>query len=136
MKKILMTAALAAAAFGFAAGADAKNAVVDADGILERSPSFQQAMRQLQGEQQRLQQQFNQQSASMNDAGKQQLSQQLNQQFAQRHAALMRPVLDMFQKAVQQVASQQGVDTVILKNGVVMGQVDLDITDAVSRLIR
>lgn len=136
MKKILTVAALAAAAFGFAAGVDAKNAVVDADGILERSPSFQQAMRQLQGEQQRLQQQFDQQAASLDDAGKQQLSQQLSQQFEQRHAALMRPVLDMFQQAVQQVAAQQGVDTVVLKNGVVLGAIDLDITDAVSRVMR
>lgn len=48
----------------------------------------------------------------------------------------MRPVLDMFQNAVKQVAAQQGVDTVILKNGVVMGQVDLDITDAVSRIMK
>lgn len=136
MRKMLMAAALAAAAFGFAAGADAANAVVDADGILERSASFQQAMRQLQGEQQRLQQQFNQQAASMNDQGKQQLSQQLNQQFAQRHAQLMKPVLDMFQQAVAQVARQKGVDTVILKNGVVFGNVTMDITEDVRRLVR
>ena len=136
MKKVWMVAALTAAAFSFAAGVDAKNAVVDADGILEKSPSFQQAMRQLQSEQQRLQKQFDTQSASMSDANKQALSQKLNQQYAERHAALMRPVLEMFQNAVKQVAAQQGVDTVILKNGVVMGRVDLDITDAVSRIMK
>lgn len=136
MKKFLMAAALAAAAFGFAAGADAANAVIDADGILEGSASFQQAMRTLQGEQQRLQNQFDQQSASMSDADKQKLSQQLNQQFSQRHAQLMRPVLDMFQKAVEQVAKEKGVDTVVLKNGVVLGNVTLDITEDVRKLVK
>ena len=136
MKKMLMAAALAAAAFGFAAGADAANAVIDADGILERSASFQSAAKALQGEQQKLQQQFDRESASMNDANKQALSQRLNQQFAQRHAQLMRPVLEAFQKAVEQVAKAKGVDTVILKNGVVYGNVTMDITEDVRKIMK
>ena len=80
-------------------------------------------------EQQKLQNQFNEQSKDMSDKDKQALGQKLNQQLAQKENEVMAPIQAKFRAAVEKAAKDKGVDMVINARDVIYGGIDL--TDAV-----
>lgn len=129
MKKMLISAMMAAAALGMMGTADAASGYVNVEAVLASSPSFVQAGKSLVAEQQKLQKEFNEKSKSMDDKAKQALAQKLNQQLAQLEAKLMAPVQNKFNAAIAKAAKDKDVDMVVNANTVVYGGVDL--TEAV-----
>lgn len=129
MKKMLISAMMAAAALGMMGTADAASGYVNVEAVLASSPSFVQAGKSLVAEQQKLQKEFNEKSKSMDDKAKQALAQKLNQQLAQLEAKLMAPVQSKFNAAIAKAAKDKDVDMVVNANTVVYGGVDL--TEAV-----
>lgn len=88
-----------------------------------------QAGKTVVSEQQKLQNQFNEQSKNMSDKDKQALGQKLNQQLAQKENEVMAPIQAKFRAAVEKAAKDKGVDMVINARDVIYGGIDL--TDAV-----
>ena len=67
MKKVLISAMLAAASLGLMGSADAASGYVNVEAVLASSPAFVQAGRSLVAEQQKLQKEFNEKSKSISD---------------------------------------------------------------------
>ena len=81
----------------------------------------------------RLQKQFDSQSAEMEEAERVELQQKLSQQLAQRDEELMIPVREKVRKAVEATAKEKGVKMVIEAGTVLFGGVDLT-ADAVAKV--
>ena len=128
MKKILISMMMAAASLGMMAQADAASGYVNVEDVLSSTPAFMQAGTVV-SEQQKLQNQFNEQSKNMSDKDKQALGQKLNQQLAQKENEVMAPIQAKFRAAVEKAAKDKGVDMVINARDVIYGGIDL--TDAV-----
>ena len=73
MKKILISMMMAAASLGMMAQADAASGYVNVEDVLSSTPAFMQAGKTVVSEQQKLQNQFNEQSKNMSDKDKQAL---------------------------------------------------------------
>ena len=129
MKKILISMMMAAASLGMMAQADAASGYVNVEDVLSSMPAFMQAGKTEVSEQQKLQNQFNEQSKNMSDKDKQALGQKLNQQLAQKENEVMAPIQAKFRAAVEKAAKDKGVDMVINARDVIYGGIDL--TDAV-----
>lgn len=125
MKKVLISAMLAAASLGLMGSADAASGYVNVEAVLASSPAFVQAGRSLVAEQQKLQKEFNEKSKSMSDKDKQALAQKMNQQLAQYEAQLMGPIQSKFRVAIEKAAKAKDVDMVVNAGSVVYGGVDL-----------
>ena len=113
MKKILISMMMAAASLGMMAQADAASGYVNVEDVLSSTPAFMQAGKTVVSEQQKLQNQFNEQSKNMSDKDKQALG----------------PIQAKFRAAVEKAAKDKGVDMVINARDVIYGGIDL--TDAV-----
>lgn len=120
---------MAAASLGMMAQADAASGYVNVEDVLSSTPAFMQAEKTVVSEQQKLQNQFNEQSKNMSDKDKQALGQKLNQQLAQKENEVMAPIQAKFRAAVEKAAKDKGVDMVINARDVIYGGIDL--TDAV-----
>ena len=107
MKKVLISAMLAAASLGLMGSADAASGYVNVEAVLASSPAFVQAGRSLVVEQQKLQKEFNEKSKSMSDKDRQALAQKMNQQLAQYEAQLMGPIQSKFRAAIEKAAKQK-----------------------------
>ena len=129
MKKILISMMMAAASLGMMAQADAASGYVNVEDVLSSTPAFMQAGKTVVSEQQKLQNQFNEQSKDMSDKDKQALGQKLNQQLAQKENEVMAPIQAKFRAAVEKAAKDKGVDMVFNARDVIYGGIDL--TDAV-----
>lgn len=125
MKKVLISAMLAAASLGLMGSADAASGYVNVEAVLASSPAFVQAGRSLAVEQQKLQKEFNEKSKSMSDKDRQALAQKMNQQLAQYEAQLMGPIQAKFRAAIEKAAKAKDVDMVVNAGSVVYGGVDL-----------
>lgn len=125
MKKVLISAMLAAASLGLMGSADAASGYVNVEAVLASSPAFVQAGKSLVAEQQKLQKEFNEKSKSMSDKDKQALAQKMNQQLAQYEAQLMGPIQSKFRVAIEKAAKAKDVDMVVNAGSVVYGGVDL-----------
>ena len=123
MKKVLISMMMAAASLGMMAQADAASGYVNVEDVLSSTPAFMQAGKTVVSEQQKLQNQFNEQSKDMSDKDK------LNQQLAQKENEVMAPIQAKFRAAVEKAAKDKGVDLVINARDVIYGGIDL--TDAV-----
>ena len=95
MKKVLISMMMAAASLGMMAQADAASGYVNVEDVLSFTPAFMQAGKTVVSEQQKLQNQFNEQSKDMSDKDKQALGQKLNQQLAQKENEVMAPILSL-----------------------------------------
>ena len=129
MKKVFISMMMAAASLGMMAQADAASGYVNVEDVLSSTPAFMQAGKTVVSEQQKLQNQFKEQSKYMSDKDKQALGQKLNQQLAQKENEVMAPIQAKFRAAVEKAAKDKGVDMVINARDVIYGGIDL--TDAV-----
>ena len=99
---------MAAASLGMMAQADAASGYVNVEDVLSSTPAFMQAGKTVVSEQQKLQNQFNEQSKNMSDKDKQALGQKLNQQLAQKENEVMAPIQAKFRAAVEKAAKDKG----------------------------
>ena len=99
-------------------------------GACPEIPKIQQELGALR---ERLQKQFDSQSAEMEEAERVELQQKLSQQLAQRDEELMIPVREKVRKAVEATAKEKGVKMVIEAGTVLFGGVDLT-ADAVAKV--
>lgn len=125
MKKVLISAMLAAASLGLMGSADAASGYVNVEAVLASSPAFVQAEKSFVAELQKLQKEFNEKSKSMSDKDKQALAQKMNQQLAQYRAQIMGPIQTKFRAAIEKAAKAKDVDMVVNNDSVVYGGVDL-----------
>lgn len=134
MKKTVLAAALLAAGmFGAVGVADAATGIVNVNAVLQGSADFQKAGKELAGEQQELQNQYNDKSKNMTNEQKAALAKELNQKLAEKEKDLMTPVQEKFKAAVEKAAKDKKVDTVVAPGGLLYGTVDVDLTADVQK---
>lgn len=112
-------------ALGFMNVADAASGYVNMEAVLASTPAFVQAGKTLAAEQQKMQQQFNEESKKLSDKEKQALGEKLGQQLAAKEKQLMGPIQEKLKMAIAKAAKEKGVDIVINAREVVYGGVDL-----------
>ncbi len=132
-KTVLAAALLAAGTFGAAGMADAATGIVNVNAVLQGSADFQKAGKELAGEQQKLQNQYNDKSKNMTNEQKAALAKELNQKLAEKEKDLMTPVQEKFKAAVEKAAKDKKVDTVVAPGGLLYGTVDVDLTADVQK---
>lgn len=111
-------------ALGFMNVADAASGYVNMEAVLASTPAFVQAGKTLAAEQQKMQQQFNEESKKLSDKEKQALGEKLGQQLAAKEKQLMGPIQEKLKMAIAKAAKEKGVDIVINAREVVYGGVD------------
>lgn len=130
-KKILAAALMAAAALGGAGAADAATGIVDINAVLADYKPFQDAGRRVAAEQQKLQKQYDSESASMSKKDKEALAAELNQKLADKQNKEMKPVQDALRAALEKTAKAKRVDSIVVPGGLVYGTIDVDLTQDV-----
>lgn len=130
-KKILAAALMAAAALGGAGAADAATGIVDINAVLADYKPFQDAGRRIAAEQQKLQKQYDSESASMSKKDKEALAAELNQKLADKQNKEMKPVQDALRAALEKTAKAKKVDSIVVPGGLVYGTIDVDLTQDV-----
>lgn len=125
MKKLWITMMTLFSALGFMNVADAASGYVNMEAVLASTPAFVQAGKTLAAEQQKMQQQFNEESKKLSDKEKQALGEKLGQQLAAKEKQLMGPIQEKLRMAIAKAAKEKGVDIVINAREVVYGGVDL-----------
>lgn len=130
-KKILAAALMAAAALGGAGAADAATGIVDINAVLADYKPFQDAGRRIAAEQQKLQKQYDSESASMSKKDKEALAAELNQKLADKQNKEMKPVQDALRAALEKTAKAKRVDSIVVPGGLVYGTIDVDLTQDV-----
>lgn len=130
-KKILAAALMAAAALGGAGAADAATGIVDINAVLADYKPFQDAGRRVAAEQQKLQKQYDSESASMSKKDKEALAAELNQKLADKQNKEMKPVQDALRSALEKTAKAKKVDSIVVPGGLVYGTIDVDLTQDV-----
>lgn len=136
MKKKLTTLALSAVmALGISASAFAAPVgVVNVNAILNSYPGITEIAKSVAQEKTRLQDEFNKQSANMNDQQKQELAAKLNKQLADFEQKKMGPVQRKINKTILDVAKANNIDSVVNMNAMVAGGKDL--TDDVIKALK
>lgn len=130
-RKILAAALMAAAALGGAGAADASTGIVDINAVLADYKPFQDAGRKIAAEQQKLQKQYDSESASMSKKDKEALAAELNQKLADKQNKEMKPVQDALRAALEKTAKAKKVDSIVVPGGLVYGTIDVDLTQDV-----
>lgn len=125
MKKLWITMMTLFSALGFMNAADAASGYVNMEAVLAATPSFVQAGKELASEQQKMQQQFNDESKKLSDKEKQALGEKLSRQLAEKEQKLMAPIQEKLKMAIAKAAKEKGVDIVINAREVVYGGIDL-----------
>lgn len=131
-KKILAAALMAAAVLGGAGAADAATGIVDVNAVLQGYKPFQDAGRRIANEQQKLQKQYDSESASMSRKDKEALAAELNQKLADKQNKEMKPVQDALRAAIEKTAKEKKVDSIVVPGGLVYGKIDVDLTQDVA----
>ena len=117
---------LGCTATGFAASGDAAVVgYVNTQKVFQSYPGIQMTMSALDLEQQKLEQQFQKDSANLDDKGKQDLYNKLAQQMAQREQELMDPIRSDIRKAIEKVAAKNGINSVVDADAMLAGGKDL-----------
>lgn len=129
-KKLLVSGACAAGMLMLpGAAAAAGNGVVNYAAVLQASPEFAQAQREMVSAQQALQQQFDTRSENMNDRQKQELLAKLQKDLQMRQEAIQRskvvPALQKIQAAIEAAAKKNGIDFVVQESAWLYGGKDL-----------
>lgn len=127
-KMALAAVLMAAGTFGLMGTADAATGIVNVNAVLQNNQAFQKAGRELAGEQQKLQNRYNEQSKDMTNDQKAALAKDLNEQLAKKEQALMTPIQEKFKAAVEKAAKDKKVDTIVAPGGLLYGTVDVDLT--------
>lgn len=132
MRKNILTLLMAfMMALGCAAVASAAPASGNAIGyvntqkVFQSYPDMQMTMSALDMEQQKLEAQFQKESAGLDDNGKQELYNKLVQQMAQREQELMDPIRKNIRKAIEKAAAAKGINSVVDADAMLAGGVDL-----------
>ncbi|MCI5836626.1 MAG: OmpH family outer membrane protein [Veillonellaceae bacterium] len=129
-KKLLVSGACAAGMLMLpGAAAAAGNGFVNYAAVLQESPEFAQAQREMVSAQQALQQQFDTRSENMNDRQKQELLAKLQKDLQMRQEAIQRskvvPALQKIQAAIEAAAKKNGIDFVVQESAWLYGGKDL-----------
>ena len=108
--------------------------VVNVNAIIASYPGIKEIAGSVSQEKARLQEEFNKQSANMNDKDKQELAAKLNKQLADFEAKKMGPVQRKIQKTILDVAKANNIDSVVNSNAMVAG--GKDITEDVIKALK
>ena len=136
MKKIIVPLLLAGAALSGAATADAATGIVNLNQILNTDPAFQSAAKAYAAEQAKLEKSFAEKSKNMTDAQKQQLAQNYQKQLAQKDNELIGPIQKKVNEAVEKVAKEKNVDTIVVPGGYIYGTISVDLTKDVQKAMK
>lgn len=129
-KKILVSGACATGMLVLPGPADAAGSgFVNYSAVLQATPAFTQAQRDMVSAQQTLQKQFDTQSKNMNDQQKQELLTKLQKDLQTRQEAIQRNkvvlALKKIQAAIEAVAKKNGIDFVVQESAWLYGGRDL-----------
>ncbi|MDY6084889.1 MAG: OmpH family outer membrane protein [Dialister sp.] len=129
-KKLLVSGACATGMLVLPGPADAAGSgFVNYSAVLQATPAFTQAQRDMVSAQQTLQKQFDTQSKNMNDQQKQELLTKLQKDLQTRQEAIQRnkvvPALKKIQAAIEAVAKKNGIDFVVQESAWLYGGRDL-----------
>ncbi len=131
VKELAMAAVLTLSTFSVTGTALAATGVVDVNAVLQQSTDFQNAGKKVAAEQQKLQEQFAKESASLTNKDKQALAEKLNRQLAEFEQKTMTPVQQKLHAAVEKAAKAKKIDTVVVSGALLLGPVDTDLTEDV-----
>ena len=131
VKELAMAAVLTLNAFSVTGTALAATGVVDVNAVLQQSTDFQNAGKKVAAEQQKLQERFAKESASLTNKDKQALAEKLNRQLAEFEQKTMTPVQQKLHAAVEKAAKAKKIDTVVVSGALLLGPVDTDLTEDV-----
>ena len=131
VKELAMAAVLTLSTFSVTGTALAATGVVDVNAGLQQSTDFQNAGKKVAAEQQKLQEQFAKESASLTNKDKQALAEKLNRQLAEFEQKTMTPVQQKLHAAVEKAAKAKKIDTVVVSGALLLGPVDTDLTEDV-----
>lgn len=125
-KKLLVSGACATGMLVLPGPADAAGSgFVNYSAVLQATPAFTQAQRDMVSAQQTLQKQFDTQSKNMNDQQKQELLTKLQKDLQTRQEAIQRnkvvPALKKIQAAIEAVAKKNGIDFVVQESAWLYG---------------
>ena len=126
--------AVALVSGGTASAAASSNiGIVDYQKVVTSSPSFQAYTDQMQVEEAKTKQDFDQNSAKMSDKEKEAYFNQLKQRLQTKQQDLLKGVIDKVNAIIKTVAEDKGLSAVLDKNQVFYG--GTDITDDVMKKI-
>lgn len=131
VKELAMAAVLTLSTFSVTGTALAATGVVDVNAVLQQSTDFQNAGKKVAAEQQKLQERFAKESASLTNKDKQALAEKLNRQLAEFKQKTMTPVQQKLHAAVEKAAKAKKIDTVVVSGALLLGPVDTDLTEDV-----
>ena len=131
VKELAMAAVLTLSTFSVTGTALAATGVVDVNAVLQQSTDFQNAGKKVAAEQQKLQERFAKESASLTNKDKQALAEKLNRQLAEFEQKTMTPVQQKLHAAVEKAAKAKKIDTVVVSGALLLGPVDTDLTEDV-----
>lgn len=131
VKELAMAVVLTLSTFSVTGTALAATGVVDVNAVLQQSTDFQNAGKKVAAEQQKLQEQFAKESASLTNKDKQALAEKLNRQLAEFEKKTMTPVQQKLHAAVEKAAKAKKIDTVVVSGAMLLGPVDTDLTEDV-----
>ena len=131
VKELAMEAVLTLSTFSVTGTALAATGVVDVNAVLQQSTDFQNAGKKVAAEQQKLQERFAKESASLTNKDKQALAEKLNRQLAEFEQKTMTPVQQKLHAAVEKAAKAKKIDTVVVSGALLLGPVDTDLTEDV-----
>lgn len=131
VKELAMAVVLTLSTFSVTGTALAATGVVDVNAVLQQSTDFQNAGKKVAAEQQKLQEQFAKESASLTNKDKQALAEKLNRQLAEFEKKTMTPVQQKLHAAVEKAAKAKKIDTVVVSGALLLGPVDTDLTEDV-----
>lgn len=131
VKELAMAVVLTLSTFSVTGTALAATGVVDVNAVLQQSTDFQNAGKKVAAEQQKLQEQFAKESASLTNKDKQALAEKLNRQLAEFEQKTMTPVQQKLHAAVEKAAKAKKIDTVVVSGALLLGPVDTDLTEDV-----
>lgn len=117
----------------YAAKASNEIGVVDYQLLLSQAPETATAQQTLDAAVTQAKSDFDTQSANMSDQDKQALYQKMQQDLDQKKQELMGPINDKITAAIKSVADAKGLKSVLFKDNVVYG--GLDITNDVGKII-
>lgn len=98
---------------------------VDLNTVFSHHPDFASARAALNLEQQKAQQEFREKAPNLDDNGKRALDNTLTERIAQREQELFNPIREKILKAVNTVAKERGITTVLTASAVINGGTDL-----------
>mgnify|MGYP000389857615 CR=1 FL=1 len=131
VKELAMAVVLTLSTFSVTGTALAATGVVDVNAVLQQSTDFQNAGKKVAAEQQKLQERFAKESASLTNKDKQALAEKLNRQLAEFEQKTMTPVQQKLHAAVEKAAKAKKIDTVVVSGALLLGPVDTDLTEDV-----